>query len=47
MQGGRLTGSVTNSLEQTAGTITLDLSGSGRVAYANGTTVQVKDWVIL
>ena len=45
--GGRLTGSIKNSSGQSQGTISLDLSGSGQVSYSDGTTAQVKDWVIL
>ena len=46
--GGRhLTGNVTNASGSTVATISLDLSGSGTIAYTSGAVDQVKDWVVV
>jgi hypothetical protein len=47
LRGPGLTGTVTNSSGATVATIAIDLSGTGKITYSNGTTEQVKDWIIL
>jgi len=42
-----LTGAVTNAAGATVATIAVDLSGTGKITYSNGTVDRVQDWVIL
>lgn len=43
-----LTGTVTNTASgATVATIAVDLSGTGKITYSNGTTEKVQDWIII
>ena len=44
---GGLSGTVTNSADQTVASVTVDANGDGTIDYTSGATAQIRDWVIL
>jgi hypothetical protein len=44
---GGLSGTVTNSSDQTVATVRVDANGDGVIDYTSGATAQIRDWVIL